>query len=255
MQSNLPPGVTLRDLEPMATIPDFWVKADQAYDRHVERCLDNDQDWRPPTTTSPIPAPVRPCTYPARPINGGAMERALPKTGQWQCEPKYNGWRALVHAPTGTMFNRHGERLSIAREFSTALALVREIHLVASAGVVEWFDCEALERRHGLGRGTLLVFDYIVPGSRESYVERKARLVQVLPVHEYSTPPQTDHACVVAPCGMLSDLEFYRSLKQLNAQWRCPFYEGIVAKRADSVYPVQLRSSTLEFAGWVKHRW
>ena len=245
MRSNRPSGATLRDLEPAAAIPEFRVTADLAHDPHVERCLD----------TPPTPAPVRPCTYPARPINGGAMERALPKTGQWRCEPKYNGWRALVHAPTGTMFNRHGERLTIAREFSSALALVREIHLVASAGAVEWFDCEALERRHGLGRGTLMVFDYIVPGSRESYVERKARLLQVLPVHEYSTPPRTDQACAVPASGTLSDLAFYRSLRQLNAQWRCPFYEGIVAKRADSVYPVQLRSATLEFAGWVKHRW
>ncbi len=51
------------------------------------------------------------------------------------------------------------------------------------------------------------------------------------------------------------ELEFYRSLQRLNEQWHCPFYEGVVAKRADSVYPVQLRSPTLEFAGWVKHRW
>ena len=28
-------------------------------------------------------------------------------------EPKYNGWRALVHAPSRTMFNRYGERLTV----------------------------------------------------------------------------------------------------------------------------------------------
>jgi hypothetical protein len=68
-------------------------------------------------------APMRPCTYPARPLNGGPLDRALSKSGPWHYEPKYNGWRALVHAPTGTMFNRHGQRLSIEKEFGFAVAL------------------------------------------------------------------------------------------------------------------------------------
>ena len=51
---------------------------------------------------------MNPITYPARPINGGPLEKARPKHGEWFYEPKYNGWRALVHVPTGTMFNRHG---------------------------------------------------------------------------------------------------------------------------------------------------
>lgn len=32
---------------------------------------------------------VRPPTYPARPINGGRLELAPPKPGQWCYEPKY----------------------------------------------------------------------------------------------------------------------------------------------------------------------
>ena len=127
---------------------------------------------------------LRPCTYPARPLNGGPLERALPKYGQWHYEPKYNGWRALVHAPTGTMFNRHGQRLIIQREFATALAALRALRLSNGAGVVEWYDCEALERRHALGRGSLLVFDYI--GS-EPYLRRKQRLVEGLASHDYRT--------------------------------------------------------------------
>ncbi len=43
---------------------------------------------------------VQPVTYPARPINGGPLELAPPNPGRWCYEPKYNGWRALVHAPT-----------------------------------------------------------------------------------------------------------------------------------------------------------
>src|SRR2546427_3445359 len=141
--------------------------------------------------TSQGRAPLRPCTYPARPLNGGPLDRALPKSGQWHYEPKYNGWRALVHAPTGTMFNRYGQRLTIQREFSTALAALRALRLSNGAGVVEWYDCEALERRHALGRGTLLVFDYI---GREPYLRRKQRLAEGLAVHDYAVPPRPDCA-------------------------------------------------------------
>ena len=197
---------------------------------------------------------IHSCTYPARPINGGPLERAPTKPGQWHYEPKYNGWRALVHAPSGTMFNRHGQRLSIQQEFAAALATLQTLRLTSGVGAVDWFDCEALERRHDLGRGTLLVFDYI---GREPYLSRKQRLVEGLVAHNYAVPPQPDCAYSVgAPSpSELDPLEFYGRLKQLNGQWGCPFYEGVVAKRADSPYPVQLRSASLEFAGWMKHRW
>jgi ATP-dependent DNA ligase len=200
--------------------------------------------------------PVGACTYPARPVNGGSLELALPKAGQWYYEPKYNGWRALVHAPSGTMFNRYGARLSIAGEFATALGALQKIRLLSPAGTVEWYDCEALERRHGLGRGTLLVFDYVQAGNKEPYLERNTKLSRVLPVHAHGEPPEPERVYAVASApGTLSPSEFYQALRQLNRHWRCTFYEGLVAKRADSRYPVQLRSPALEFAGWVKHRW
>lgn len=254
---NLPPGVIPEDLDPGATPSqeDFWAKVDRAYDQHVDRCLAEGKGWRP--VQEPGPTPLRVSTYPARPVNGGSLERALPKTGQWCYEPKYNGWRALVHAPSGTMFNRYGARLTIAREFSRALVMLREIQLISLAGPVEWFDCEALERRHGLGRGTLMVFDYVQVGNQEAYLERATRLAGVLKVHPYAEIPEPEAICaVVSIPGTLSDAsEFYQALRQLNRHWRCTFYEGLVAKRVDSLYPVQLRSPTLEFPGWVKHRW
>src|SRR3954465_3488399 len=105
-------------------------------------------------------AVVRPCTFPARPINGGSLELALPKPGRWYYEPKYNGWRALVHAPTGAMFNRKCQPLSITGSFTAALKYLRAVPLVTGGRSIEWLDCEVLDRRHALGRGTLLVFDY-----------------------------------------------------------------------------------------------
>ena len=60
------------------------------------------------TLTRTVPPPLY--TYPARPLNGGPFDKAPPKRGAWAAEPKFNGWRALVHIPSGTIFNRHGER-------------------------------------------------------------------------------------------------------------------------------------------------
>ena len=116
-------------------------------------------------------AAVPPPSYPARPLNGGPLELAPPKPGQWGYEPKYNGWRALVHAPTGSMFNRRGQPL---------MERLRAAVVRVNGRTVEWFDCEALDRRHALGRGTLLVFDYLTVGgvAGEPWRQRKELLAQ-----------------------------------------------------------------------------
>ena len=49
-------------------------------------------------------------------------------------------------------------------------------------------------------------------------------------------------------------LAFYQRLRAANRVLGCDFFEGVVMKRADSQYPVQLRSATVEFRGWMKHR-
>ena len=200
---------------------------------------------------------IRPPSYPARPINGGQLELAPPKPGRWWYEPKYNGWRALVHAPTGLMFNRYGQPLSIASEFSSALKTLSKTVLKVGEAAVEWFDCEALDRRHALGRGTLLVFDYLAAMAVEPWLKRKEILAQALPSHDYRKVPLPEALYGVAAHdpAQKDPRELYRQLRQLNARWNCQFYEGLVAKRSTDGYPQQLRSPHQEFTGWVKHRW
>jgi hypothetical protein len=175
-------------------------------------------------------------------------------------EPKYNGWRALVHAPTGLMFNRYAQPLSIAAEFGSALKCLRKIVLSAGGSAVEWFDCEALDRRHALGRGTLLVFDFIttpVMATVEPWRKRKQILAQALPEHDYSQVPLPE-ALYGVPAHDPAEIdpqELYRQLRHLNARWGYQFYEGLVAKRITDAYPRQLSSPHQEFVGWVKHRW
>jgi len=197
-------------------------------------------------------------TYPARPIQGGRLELAPPKRGLWYAEPKVNGWRALIHTPTGTMWNRHGALLTIADCFRPALAALAKL---ADRGLV-WADCEALERRHNLGRGTLVVLDVIPESGTRSYEQRRAHLESLLPSDPVldgdTSRPVPSGAVVLTPtrrAGSHADaLALYQRLRDANRALRCDFFEGVVMKRADSPYPVQLRSTTEEFRGWAKHR-
>ena len=197
-------------------------------------------------------------TYPARPIQGGRLELAPPKRGLWYAEPKLNGWRALIHTPTGTMWNRHGTLLTIADCFRPALAALAKL---ASRGLV-WADCEALERRHNLGRGTLVVLDVIPESGAPSYEQRRVILESLLVCDAVfggdTTRSVPVNAACLAPTLRIDDhgdaLEFYARLRETNRVLRCDFFEGVVLKRADSPYPVQRRSSTEVFHAWCKHR-
>ena len=219
---------------------------------------------------------MNPITYPARPLSGGPLDKAPAKHGEWFYEPKYNGWRALIHVPTGTMFNRHGETLSIASEFAVALATLKQTHF-------EWLDCEALERRHNIGRGSLIVLDD--PLSKFTYSGKPGRLDtlwnhlvapglariletistdgtaglpgsarEVLNLHLIRPEP---HALYI-PSAFLEwqaqSVWKRQLLQRVNAGLGCDFYEGFVAKRADSLYPVQLRNPDSTFPYWMKHR-
>ena len=197
-------------------------------------------------------------TFPARPIQGGRLELAPPKRGLWYAEPKLNGWRALIHTPTGTMWNRHGTLLTIADCFRPALAALAKL---TSRGLV-WADCEALERRHNLGRGTLVVLDVIPESGTPIYTARRAMLESLLPCDPVfdgdTSRPVPSGAVVLTPTRRTDShaaaLAFYQRLRDANRVLGCDFFEGVVMKRADSPYPVQFRSATEEFRGWVKHR-
>jgi hypothetical protein len=220
-----------------------------------------------------------PC-YPARPVNGGPLPKALPKAGDWTLEGKYNGWRAWVHNPTGTMFNRKLEPLSITHEFKPALATLHQLPW-------EWSDVEALERRHNLGRGSLILLDYLPTDPLENYTARKAfihlccGLVGGIEVHqELNKPISNDRVylpmtwkmdAALARVGDFVEAErntprsdwrgLWDILQQCNRVLGCDgrsgtdFWEGVVAKRNDSLYPRQRRNAELDFPFWMKHRW
>ena len=195
-------------------------------------------------------------SFPARPIQGGKLERAPKKTGLWFAEPKYNGWRALVHCPSGTMWNRHGGRLSIAGEFGAALRELREL----SADGLVWADCEAMGRRHKIGCGTLIVLDWIPEDGSPIYEERRAFLESLVPLETMSAGDGTIPANSLLLTPSIADtdgaaLRLYDSLRSINRAARADVFEGVVMKRGGSLYPVQLRSGGEESRCLVKHRY
>jgi hypothetical protein len=204
----------------------------------------------------PEPIPTHPPTFPARPIRGGKLELAPKKPGIWFAEPKYNGWRALVHTPTGAMWNRHGQRLTIEREFDAALD---QLVPLAADGLV-WADCEALERRHQIGRGSLVVLDWIPESGSPTYEERReflAGLVETecLSTGEWQSFPE--NALLLLPSVRDEGSavpDFYVGLTAINRRLRCDFFEGVVMKRGNAPYPMQLRSQTEKCRAAIKHR-
>jgi hypothetical protein len=182
---------------------------------------------------------------------------AVPKSdgpggSPWTLEGKYNGWRAWVHQPTRRMFNRKNEPLSITDEFEIALNELCQLPF-------EWLDVEALERRHKIGRGSLILLD--APDAGITYTERKACLNLVagmagIPVHKELNIPIADNSVYLPMTWRWEGAaQLWDILQQCNAALGCQFWEGVVAKRNDSIYPKQLRSPEVDFPFWMKHRW
>jgi len=201
-------------------------------------------------------------TYPARPINGGPFDKAPPKRGTWAAEPKWNGWRGLVHVPSGAMWNRHGKPLSIAPEFRASLEILRA---TLDAEAFKWVDVEALERRHGIGRGTLIVLD-VIPAPQvyrdltaPTYAERRswlsplpvAMLTEIKPNTVYLTPSTIETLMDTQQAAQA----MWDAARAANKHYKTVVFEGIVMKRTDSLYPIQLRNPEETTAVWVKHRW
>ena len=186
-------------------------------------------------------------TFPARPVNGGRLELARPKFGPWAFEPKVNGWRALYHRPSRTLWNRHGEPLSIASEFQTALRVLDAI------AFIDLFDLEALERRHDLMRGCLFVLDVVIPDA--SYSVRRALMEKHFPVFATVHAHAWRDQCSILKSSNWSNAAVaYKQLCAANKILKCPFYEGVVAKRTDKPYPIQNRDPKCECPFWMKHR-
>lgn len=203
-------------------------------------------------------------TYPARPTTGCPVGSAVwrqtgvptTETSDRIYSAKYNGWRVLLHVPTGVCFNRKLKPLSIADEFEDAITLIQG-RIKAVENVLtgyEWLDCEGLERRHGIGRGTLIALD--VPSMGDSTAEDRYCALTIL-FDRLSVHEKPDNNSVYVPSHFPPEaVETINSdLYEINKEWNAEYYEGVVAVKAESKYPTQLVSAEKKTPDWIKHRW
>lgn len=194
-------------------------------------------------------------TYPARPMNGGPLHKSAPKLGQWAYEPKPNEIRGLIHTPTGRIWNRHGQPSSTPELWATALA---RLQVAAAPHHLDWFDVGLFGRRIQPGSGAILIFD--APNIPGTYTQRRAILQHLAPTLDLGDFIPADSLRLIPTFHPDGAGLLWRELIQLNQRLMAqagitqPVYEGLVAKRLDSTYPIQLEDPTREFPHWIKHR-
>jgi len=194
--------------------------------------------------------------YPPAPSNGGALSGAPPKLGEWVWQPKVDDWRGVLHLPTLRVWNQYGEESAIYGRGQLNAVLFKFAALNLPRGW-EWFDIGIMRNRHDMMHGSIIVFD--VMDSSMIHCDRRIALednFEELPL----MPPfaQQDALYVVAEWRHLdllgkTPLMLEASLKETNARIGQKFYEGLVAKRADAIYPIAFRAKT-KTPIWVKHR-
>jgi hypothetical protein len=207
------------------------------------------------------PAPTQAICYPPAPTNGGPLEHAPAKVGSWIWQPKVDDWRAVLHVPTGTVWNQYGQPSSITGKFTVAL----ESNFMTAAGLygLEWLDVGMMENRHDLMRGCIIVLDWIVAG--EPFDTRRGILKRFFPRLPFDvsrllaeTGGQVrDSVYLISQWDncedRISTLKREAWLRTENDLIRHKFYEGLVAKRRDSLYTFG-RKPKQKVGDWIKHR-
>jgi hypothetical protein len=202
--------------------------------------------------------------YPPAPSNGGSLTAETPpKIGEWVWQPKIDDWRGVVHAPSQSVWNQYGERSVVERQRKIDEALDFLKHQsVYREPTFEWFDIGIMENRHDMMRGSIIVFDVMDLGL--IHRDRRAILEIMFPVlpiaHKLLENGQVRNQVYLINewrtqrgSYALSPMGFESLLKSENEMIGHKFYEGLVAKRADALYPVCSKAKQ-KTPMWVKHR-
>jgi hypothetical protein len=149
---------------------------------------------------------------------------------------------AVIHIPTGTIFNRHGQIMSIGNEFTEAVGDL-------SQSPFDWLVCEALSRRHEIAKGSLFIIDWINP--ELTMIKRHQSLRDWFPLHEYKVLPVEDRAYLIEQFedsddglyGRWTDMQAMNIWLTMDiVKEPIEFYEGFVATDKYSKYQMQLQS-------------
>lgn len=207
-------------------------------------------------------------SYPPAPCNGGSQICQRAGAHVWQ--PKIDDRRVAIHPLTGTIFNQYGS-LSVAHaqpeKFAPALDELRCIAVKVAMQFVDrdlWLDCGIMEYRHDMMRGCIIVFDLMdftmTFDERRSWLEER---FNVLPAATEIVAHRETYG--LNRVWLINQWEGYGDticnppvnlwsfLQEENKAIGRKFYEGVVAKRRDSRYPL-CHKAKQTVTCWVKHR-
>ena len=190
-----------------------------------------------------------------RPLNGGHFDLAPAKVLPFFAECKVNGGRLVMHLDSGQVFNRHGQKSAVQKDFDFTKLPIKELSKVA-----KWVDMEGLSRRHKIAKGTLVVLDFIPKDPSMIYETRKDILWDLMEVHPLSVEGWEKPVYTVFSTHYKSGMD-ERGLWDIVAdkvinpydKFCNAVFEGIVSKQAGSKYAC-MRNDKAESAVWIKHK-
>lgn len=201
-------------------------------------------------------APTSCICYPPAALNGGPLDTAPDKVGTWVWQPKVDDWRAVIHCPSRTVWNQYGQLSSFSDTDKFEAALDR---LMSTSFAAEWLDVGMMNNRHQLMRGCIIVFDLI-----EKDAEQWARYARLKATFDMLPLDMAQHlgasgGCIVDRVFLINEFrykspkEVYAFLQAQNRQIGHKFFEGLVAKKRDSLYLFGTKPKQ-DCVEWIKHR-
>lgn len=182
--------------------------------------------------------------YPDKPVSAPPSILPTLQDGAWLCQPKHDGWRAVV------MYDGPDGRLNIATRMNEPkiMHLATPAFLDAVKSAIARFeppvilDGEYMGMRDGQPEH-LWLFDVLMVAGADLTKVDAARRYGVLGQH-------------VAPNDLVSITPVASSdyLREFEATRGKPGLEGVVLKRGNSAYIGSIRAS-VENPGWLKVRW
>jgi hypothetical protein len=181
---------------------------------------------------------------------GGRLENAEPLPGKHRYRPKFNGRRVLLHLPTMRTWNRQLEEVGYMHPTFKKLQLLVGPRWLA----VEWLDLEFLWGRTSIGKGAIIVLDYVAADM--DWVFRQIVLHDIFADNQLEDLdfPEKGQVYWSAPLREGQESAAWKHMQEINKENQTTFYEGLVAYDITSEYPIQLFSPTRVTRHWMKYR-
>jgi len=182
-------------------------------------------------------------TYPARPVDGGNNPKLV--VGDWSYSPMFHGQRYIIHAPSRSTWNETGNAVNTLNEFKEPLGL---LELVSP---FEWLDCLAIDRRVGIGRGSLIILDAIVKGV--PFHERKGSIDNTFEQLSIDGNMSIGNKKLYSvPQWEGDQSKHWRRMHQINLFINKKFIQGMIMRKKDSLYPIQKNDRHQRCFEWVR---